>query len=114
MFKQVIVVRSDIKMSVGKLAAHVAHAAVEACARADSIALDGWRREGQKKVVLSVNTEEALIALRQKCDAAKICNSLITDAGNTELSPGTVTALGIGPDVDERINSVTGSLPLLT
>ena len=113
MYKQVIVVRTDIKMSKGKVAAQCAHAAVDAAHKADKKIMDTWKKEGQKKIIVKARSEAELIGLKEKCKKLKISSSLIADAGRTELVPGTLTALGIGPDEEEKINKVTGSLPLL-
>lgn len=114
-YKLVVVVRDDIEMSVGKLAAQVAHAAV-------SCALDAkvhrpkwfseWFREGQRKVVLRAQDLDELRALRDRAVRAKLPNAFITDAGLTELPPSTVTCLGIGPAPEGEIDPITGSLPL--
>lgn len=112
-YKQVIVIRSDLKMSKGKVAAQASHAAVDASHKADKKILTEWKKEGQKKVILKVKSEAELLALEEKCKKLKLVCSLISDAGRTELEPGTITALGIGPDSEEKINKVTGSLPLM-
>lgn len=112
-YKQVIVVRSDLKMSKGKLAAQVAHASLSATDKIDKKVLSAWKKEGQKKVILKVRGETELFELKAKCDSLKIPCSLTVDAGLTELAPGTATVLGIGPGRGEKINKVTGSLPLL-
>ncbi len=114
MYKQVIVVRNDIKMSKGKMAAQSSHAAVDASHKVDKKILDAWKKEGQKKVILKVKSEGELLELAEKCKKMKLVHSLITDAGRTELEPGTITALGIGPDTEEKINKVTGSLKLMS
>ena len=113
MYKQIIVVRSDLKMSRGKLASQVSHAAVDSAHNVERRIISAWRATGQKKVVLKAKNESELFALKEKCKKLEIQCSLITDAGRTELEPGTVTALGIGPDEEDKINKVTGSLPLL-
>jgi len=113
MYKQVIAVRTDIKMSKGKLAAQCSHAAVDAAQKADAKIIAAWKKEGQKKVIVKVKSEAELVELKERCKKLKITSSLIADAGRTELVPGTLTALGVGPDTEERVNKVTGSLPLL-
>lgn len=116
MWKQAIVVRADLKLSDGKLAAQASHAAVSSALLSKTkkkIWFDSWFNAGQKKVVLKVKSLEELRLLKKKADSLGIPNSLITDAGFTELIPGTTTCLGIGPAPDEKIDKVVGSLPLL-
>ena len=113
MYKQVIVVRTDIKMCRGKMAAQTSHAAVDVLDKVDKRIISGWKKEGQKKVVLKARDEKELIELAEKCKKMRLPCSLISDAGHTELEGGTITALGIGPDTEEKINRITGSLPLL-
>lgn len=111
--KQVIVVRDDLDIGRGKLAAQVAHAAVSAADAAQPSARDTWLRDGQRKVVLRVPSAAALEALETDAVRADLPAALIRDAGRTELEPGTVTALGIGPASETAIDAITGSLPLL-
>jgi len=114
-YKLVVVVRDDLDMSVGKLAAQVAHAAVTCALDAKARRpkwFSEWLKEGQRKVVLRAEDMDELRALRDKAMRAKLPNALITDAGLTELPPSTVTCLGIGPAPESEIDSITGSLPL--
>jgi len=113
MYKMAIVT-NDIPMSQGKLAAQVAHAAVECTLKIQKknpSLLKKWIDEGQKKVVLKADIDE-MEAIRKKADSIGLCTSLIRDAGLTELEPGTVTALAIGPAEEEKIDKITGQLPL--
>jgi len=112
MYKQVIIINSGIKMSRGKLAAQAAHASVSAFYQANLGIAKAWKREGQKKIVVKASLHEMKKA-EEKCKKLKLAHALIRDAGLTELEPGTVTALGIGPDEEEKINRVTGSMKLL-
>jgi PTH2 family peptidyl-tRNA hydrolase len=112
MYKQVIVIRSDLKLSKGKLASQAAHASISAYKRAKPDAKKRWENEGQKKVVLMAKNIEELKKIKAKCDELKIPNILITDAGLTEVEPGTTTALGIGPDDEKKIDKITGSIAL--
>ena len=80
--------------------------------KAGAAARKKWSDEGQKKVVLAAGLDE-IRKLEEKCRKLKLPHALIYDAGLTELKPGTLTALGIGPDKDENVNKITGSLPLL-
>lgn len=112
-YKQVIVVRSDIDMSPAKLAVQVAHASLGSSRKAEKKVFSAWEKEGQKKVVLSANDLKTVLELEKKCRKLGIPCSLISDAGLTELQPGTTTCLGIGPAEDDKINKVTGSFPLM-
>lgn len=110
--KQAIVVRTDIGMSGGKLAAQVAHASLSAYENAVAEARDAWKRGGQKKVVLRVDDERTLFELKEEADRAGVPNAIIRDAGHTQLEPGTVTALAIGPGAEAEIDAITGDLSL--
>ena len=113
MWKQVIVVRKDLRLSPGKLAAQVAHASVEAYRKSGSRQKQAWEEDGCKKVVLKAASEAELFALQEAARKAKLPASVIRDAGRTEVEPGTVTALGIGPGTEEDIDRVTGHLKML-
>ena len=113
MYKQVIVIREDLKLSIGKLGAQSAHASYGAAKKANKKILKEWEDYGQKKVVLGTKDLKELKDLKKKADELKIANCLISDAGHTQLKPGTITALGIGPDKEEKIDKVTGHLKLL-
>jgi len=114
-YKMVIVVRDDLKMSGGKLAAQVAHAAVTCALEAKAKKakwFSEWYREGQRKVVLKARDVEELRSLKEIASRAGLPLSLVTDAGLTELPPNTTTCLGIGPAPDKDLDPITGSLPL--
>jgi len=100
-------------MSKGKLAAQVAHASIGAWKRADKKLRDEWEREGGKKVVLAVENESELRKFLIEAQRAGLPKALISDAGHTELKPGTMTCLGIGPDNAKKIDGVTGELETL-
>jgi len=114
-YKLVVVVRDDIKMSVGKMAAQVAHAAVTCALDAKSRKpkwFSEWLKEGQRKVVLRAEDMDELESLNDKAARAGLTHALITDAGLTELPPNTTTCLGIGPAPEKDLDPITGSLRL--
>jgi PTH2 family peptidyl-tRNA hydrolase len=114
-YKLVIVIRDDLKMTGGKLAVQVAHAAVSCAVKAKSKKSDWFHRwfdEGQRKIVVRVKTLEEMLDLKDRASRAGLPNELIADAGLTELPPNTITCLGIGPGPDTQIDPITGALPL--
>jgi PTH2 family peptidyl-tRNA hydrolase len=112
--KLALVVRADLGMGRGKIAAQVAHAAVSAVlATAGSGDFAAWLAEGQPKVVLKVGSAEQLVEVAQGALAAGLPVELIRDAGRTQVDPGTVTCSAIGPADSARIDAVTGELSLL-
>lgn len=114
-YKQVIILRRDLKMSAGKAAAQAVHAAVTALEEARRHYprwVEEWFKQGQKVVVLGVNSLNELLNLKNKAEELKLPAALIVDAGRTELKSGTITAVGIGPAPSRIIDLITGKLKL--
>jgi len=112
----VLVTRQDLQLSKGKLAAQCAHAASECvliAKRNSPRVLDQYLKNGARKIVCKVPD---MVSLRQAKARAKksglICH-LVTDAGHTEIPPGTETVVGIGPGPRKEIDKITGDLPLV-
>jgi len=115
-YKQVIVFRSDLKLSKGKIAAQAGHAAVSAAEEARMYHRKWWEewiREGQRKIAVKVKSEKELVILEKQAKELGLPCSLIIDKGLTEIPPGTVTCLGIGPAPAEKVDKITGMLSLL-
>jgi PTH2 family peptidyl-tRNA hydrolase len=110
--KQAIVARADLGMGEGKLAAQAAHASLSAFQDAPTKARTAWQGEGQTKVVLEVDGEQALFELADRAERGGLPQAVVRDAGRTQLEPGTVTALAVGPAEDEAVDAVTGDLSL--
>ena len=112
-YKQVILIRQDLQLPKGKLAGQVAHASVEAALNSNKKVVDAWRKQGMPKIILKVKDEKELLQYLSQAQDANLIASLITDAGKTVIAPGTKTCVGIGPDEEEKIDKITGKLPLL-
>lgn len=112
--KLTLVVRTDLGMGRGKIAAQVAHAAVAATlASLASPEFRDWLADGQPKVVLRASDEEQLADIAERAAAAGLPVQLVKDAGRTQVEAGTVTCCAIGPASDTKIDAVTGELALL-
>ncbi|XP_076659159.1 peptidyl-tRNA hydrolase 2, mitochondrial [Halictus rubicundus] len=115
--KMVLVVRADIAMGKGKTAAQCAHAAVECYRQAvdngKSQLYESWLMQGQPKIVVRIRNQEELMVLAKKARNAGLITAIIKDAGRTELVPGTISALGIGPGPKDTVDSLTSNLRLL-
>ncbi len=111
--KQAIVIRSDLGMGKGKIAAQASHASLEAYIRADEETRDEWFEEGAKKITLKIGSEKELLELFGKAKKRKIASALVRDAGHTQVEPGTITAVAIGPAEEDEIDVITGKLKLL-
>jgi len=113
--KMVIVARKDLKLGQGKLAAQVAHGAVDCAIKAQRYqpaTLRTWLEEGQRKVVVKAPDQETLFRLKMEAERAGLTTSIIADAGRTQLAPGTVTVLAIGPADERELDKITGELAL--
>lgn len=125
MIKQVIVLRTDLNMRKGKMAAQAAHASMK-------VFFDrGWVEFGKfgchvwpeaeewikgifTKIVVGCKSEQELLDLHEKTKEAKLPSALIQDSGATEFhGQPTYTALAVGPANSEEIDKITGELKLL-
>jgi PTH2 family peptidyl-tRNA hydrolase len=114
-YKQVIVVRTDLGMGKGKLAAQVAHASLAAYKKALKKHVDWvhqWEMQGAEKVVLKIGSEHELVELYKRVCRILPC-AMVRDAGRTQLPPNTKTCVAIGPAPEQRIDRFTGHLKLL-
>ena len=115
-YKQVILIRSDLKMGTGKKCAQACHASVSCSDLVrikDKNVWKNWKNSGQKKVVLKVSSKEQLQEIYLLVQKQTLHCFLVRDAGLTQLAPGTTTALGIGPVSSTEIDKITGNLKLL-
>ncbi|MFB6199713.1 MAG: peptidyl-tRNA hydrolase Pth2 [Candidatus Nanohaloarchaea archaeon] len=111
-YKQVIVLDEGLEMSKGKMIAQACHASLKAYKKAETDSVEQWERSGSKKVALKLggrSLEDLYTQARNK----KISAAMVKDAGETELKPGTKTALAIGPAEESKIDEITGELELI-
>lgn len=115
-YKQVILIRTDLGMSTGKKCAQACHASIKSSnivRRENKRDWKNWINSGQKKIVLKAKSLDELENIHNSLKREKISCAVINDAGLTQLNPGTITALGIGPILSSRIDKITGNLKLL-
>jgi PTH2 family peptidyl-tRNA hydrolase len=112
-YKQVILVRQDLKLPKGKLAVQVAHASLDVASKSDKKIVEKWKSQGGKKVALRVDGEKELFKYMSMAENEGLKTALIKDAGHTVVEPGTITCLGVGPDLEEKIDKVTGKLKMV-
>ena len=135
--KQMIVVRRDLHMRKGKIAAQAGHACVEAVLMAlaqeerlgdiviagdyvslretgkPATALSDWFSKGVAKICVYVDSEEALLEIDRRAKEAGILSALICDAGMTEFhGEPTYTCLALEPLSAEQVDPLTSGLPL--
>ena len=113
--KQVIAVRTDLEMGKGKIAAQVGHACVLGAEHVRKSHPE-WYNEwcnGQEKVVVKVDGIKSLDEIKKHAIDLNLPWSEVTDAGHTQIAPGTTTCISIGPAPENLVDKVTGDLKLL-
>ena len=135
--KMMIVMRRDLKMRKGKIAAQAGHACIDVILMAlnkegrlndfemtsegfllkntekPSTPLSDWFMYGCAKVCVYVDSEDALLDIAQKAKEKGIIASVITDAGMTEFhGVPTKTCLALEPLFADIADELTGELPL--
>ncbi|KAH7319662.1 peptidyl-tRNA hydrolase PTH2-domain-containing protein [Stachybotrys elegans] len=119
--KLVLVVRTDLGMTKGKIAAQCSHATL-ACYKSLVRApvgspghsmLSRWERHGQAKIAVQIKSQEEMLELRRKAHSLGLTAEVIQDAGRTQIEAGSMTVLGVGPAPRSLVDQVTGHLKLL-
>lgn len=116
--KLTIVIRTDLSMTRGKIAAQASHATLAnyryflAHAPHHPV-LKRWEQMGQAKVALQVKSEDELLELQAKAVSLGLCAQVVRDAGRTQIAAGSVTCLGVGPGPRSVVDEITGGLKLL-
>ncbi len=110
-YKQVVVVNNELKMGRGKICSQVAHASLSAFLKTDVKEREEWIKEGMKKIILK-GDKKTIVLLFNKLKRKFPC-SLIKDAGKTQIKPGSITALGIGPIKSKEIDVYIKEMKLL-
>ncbi|KAH7883889.1 peptidyl-tRNA hydrolase PTH2-domain-containing protein [Phlebopus sp. FC_14] len=112
--KLVLVVRTDLEMAKGKIAAHHATlACYKALMKTNLQLVQHWERTGQAKITLKASSEDELLELEATAKSLNLCARSILDAGRTQIAAGSRTVLGIGPAPVDLVDRVTGHLKLL-
>lgn len=112
MYKQVIIVNKDVKMSKGKLASQVAHSSLMSYLLGDEKDNLKWLGNSYVKIILKAN-ESDIKALDNLFNIQGIPHFLMVDEGRTEIEPNTITCLGVSPMKSEEIDKYTKNLKLL-
>ena len=113
--KQVILVRTDLKMRKGKLAGQVAHASIGASRTVPDIEVETWiKNHDQRKIILKVSNLEEMKEYEQKCiESGLDCVYEVINKGDNQIPLDAVTCLGVGPADDEILNELFKDLKLL-
>lgn len=119
--RMALVIRQDLGMTKGKIAAQCCHAAL-ACFRL--IACDPsrasynpemthrWLARGQAKITLKCPDKETMDELFAKAIALGVNSYVVHDAGRTQIAAGSATVLGLGPAPKAVLDQITGDLKL--
>ncbi len=116
--KMVLCVRTDLKMTKGKIAAQCVHAALGACrdamaSRKTNKMLTYWTMTGEKTVALQIDSEKSMMDLETLAKSSGLVCHICCDAGRTQVEAGSFTVLAIGPAKKSQIDAITGTLKLL-
>ncbi|KAF2896555.1 hypothetical protein ILUMI_09605 [Ignelater luminosus] len=114
-YRLIMAVRNDLRMQKGKVGAQCGHAAVAAYAKALKYrpkTLSRWMQFGGTKITVRLDSEQELLDLDKKAKEIGVLSSIVRDAGQTQVAPGTRTVIAIGPAPKSVLDSITGHLKL--
>lgn len=119
--RMALVIRQDLSMQKGKIAAQCCHAALS-CFRLigcdptrssyNPEMVQRWLRHGQAKITLKCPDKETMDELYAMAISLGVNASVIHDAGRTQIAAGSATVLGLGPAPKSVLDQITGELKL--
>lgn len=112
MYKCVVIIRNDLKISKGKVIAQTSHGIVNMILNCNKNKISNWRDNGEKIVSVKVNDITTMLKVIEISERKGVYNYMVVDAGHTEVQPNTPTVCIIGPDTDTKIEKLTGQLKL--
>jgi PTH2 family peptidyl-tRNA hydrolase len=117
-YKQIILIRSDLDMRCGKKCVQVAHASIMGADAGPKEIVSEWKKEGMRKIVLKVKDIDQLLGIWNSTVGCGICGAIVKDFGLTQLEPNTITSIGFSPyncNSNEGVilDETTGDLTLL-
>ncbi|KAF5272005.1 hypothetical protein FQR65_LT04986 [Abscondita terminalis] len=114
-YRLILAVRNDLKMQKGKVGAQCGHASVAAYAKAMKLkpqTLARWMQFGGTKITVRIDSEDELLQLDKVAKSNDVLSSIVRDAGQTQVAPGTRTVIAIGPAPKSELDKITGHLKL--
>ncbi|KAJ8956066.1 hypothetical protein NQ318_016517 [Aromia moschata] len=114
-YRLILGVRNDLKMQKGKVGAQCGHASVAAYAKAlkeKPRILRHWLKFGGTKITVRIDSEDEMLELARQAKEKDVLSSIIRDAGQTQVAPGTRTVIAIGPAPKSVLDTITGHLKL--
>lgn len=108
-----LIVRNDLKMGKGKMAAQCGHAVQQLLEKCPKPLYQDYMKCGYPKIVLKINREVELLTKWEKVKKFTKQHALVVDAGKTQLQPNTITVLGIGPIEKYKVKNIVSELKLM-
>lgn len=119
--RMALVIRQDLGMQKGKIAAQCCHAALS-CFRMigcdpsresfNPQMVQRWLKCGQAKITLKCPDKDTMDELYAKAISLGVNACVIHDAGRTQIAAGSATVLGVGPAPKAVLDQITGDLKL--
>jgi len=121
--RQIIIMRTDLDMPIGKMISQGAHASEGAITKQENSSenmtmkrfqlLKDWKQTGKTKIVLGINSLVKLLNIIEKAESIGINTYVVTDEGRTHFDEPTITCACLGIDTKENLDKVTKRLRLL-
>lgn len=109
-----LIVRTDLKMSKGKIAAQCGHAVQKLIlGQVSSNLLNNYINSVHPKICLKINTEQDMDEIALYCKNNNIYHSIVIDVGRTQVPPNSKTVLGVGPILRSEVPDIIKNLKLL-